>query len=153
MVERDGLSADAPRPATAGVAGRRAEREGGAAAERSRRSRFPTRQPARTVVLCATYTAVVVSAFLVLGQLYRPELAILFATGLAAMLIVPFAVLVPAPRAPGEERDDVRPVLQRSRSTSTGSPERSRPRPAAPPSPAQSGADRGASAHGGYPAG
>ena len=85
--------------------------------DRSNRRRSPTRQPVRALVACLGYVAVVLAAFGLLSQLARPAMAILFTTGVAALLTVPLAVLAPAPRARSAHSVDARPLLQRERRT------------------------------------
>jgi drug/metabolite transporter (DMT)-like permease len=87
--------------------------QGRSGADMATRRPLLSRQPLRALVLCLAYAFVVAAAFVVLSEIYRPAMAIFFAVGLAALLSVPLAVLIPVPRHEVTQSQDARPVLQR----------------------------------------
>lgn len=83
--------------------------------------RLPHRQPQRAVVVLTGYLAAVGAATVLAGALLSGPLVILVAIGLAALLTVPAAVLLPVVATDGEDVDgpDL-PVLMRRRSDPAG---------------------------------
>ena len=109
--------------ATAPESARNDSMDGRSAADPSPGRRLPTRQPLRAGVLCLVYVLVVATAFAVLSGMHRPGMALFFTVGVAALLSVPLAVLMPVPRGQAKHSDDARPVLQRGSSKRRGTAE------------------------------
>lgn len=94
--------------------------KGRSGAHPSTRDPLLSRQPLRALVLCLMYAVAVAVAFVILSGIVRTAMAVFFAVGVAALLSVPLAVLLPVPRHQATQANDARPVLQR------GSTERTR---------------------------